>query len=238
MIKTLLWDLDGTLLSMDQQEFITHYFRGLVQKMAPHGYDPQQLPQLIWKWVRAMYGNDGSLTNEKLFWQEAEKDCGQKILDDYHLFEEYYNEEFQNIGRLCIPDPEKIKLVREWKEQYQQVLATNPLFPTIATRSRIRWAGLDPEDFELITTYENSHYTKPSPDYFREVLHSIGARPEECLMIGNDVQEDGGALKAGIPLFILDEFLINPDQKSLDGIPHGSLEDLRTFLKEHNDRKR
>ena len=39
------------------------------------------------------------------------------------------------------------------------VLATNPIFPAVATRSRIRWAGLEPEDFELCTTYENSRIT-------------------------------------------------------------------------------
>ena len=34
-------------------------------------------------------------------------------------------------------------------------LATNPIFPEAAIKSRIRWAGLEPEDFELYTTYEN-----------------------------------------------------------------------------------
>ena len=34
-------------------------------------------------------------------------------------------------------------------------LATNPVFPAIATESRVSWAGLSKSDFELITTYEN-----------------------------------------------------------------------------------
>lgn len=31
----------------------------------------------------------------------------------------------------------------------QVALATNPIFPEVATESRIRWAGLKPEDFRM-----------------------------------------------------------------------------------------
>jgi len=30
---------------------------------------------------------------------------------------------------------------------FRVALATNPIFPAIATEKRIRWAGLTPEDF-------------------------------------------------------------------------------------------
>ena len=43
MIKVVLFDLDGTLLPMDQDKFIEAYFGGLVKKLAPHGYEPQKL---------------------------------------------------------------------------------------------------------------------------------------------------------------------------------------------------
>lgn len=35
----------------------------------------------------------------------------------------------------------------------EHILATNPLFPTVATKSRIRWVGLEPEDFECPLCY-------------------------------------------------------------------------------------
>ena len=37
-IKAVLFDLDGTLLPMDQDVFIKAYFGGLVKALAPHGY--------------------------------------------------------------------------------------------------------------------------------------------------------------------------------------------------------
>ncbi len=42
-ITTVLFDLDGTLLPMDQDLFIKAYFKGLAARLAPHGYDPAAL---------------------------------------------------------------------------------------------------------------------------------------------------------------------------------------------------
>lgn len=69
----------------------------------------------------------------------------------------------------------------------RRALAANPIFPKEAARSRIRWAGLEPEGFEWITTYENSCYCKPNPDYYVEVTEKLECDLKECLMIGNDV---------------------------------------------------
>lgn len=42
MIKAILFDLDGTLLPMDNDAFTKYYFKLLCKKLAPMGYDPQQ----------------------------------------------------------------------------------------------------------------------------------------------------------------------------------------------------
>ena len=42
-IKAVLFDLDGTLLPMDQDEFVKAYSMGLAKKLAPHGYEPEKL---------------------------------------------------------------------------------------------------------------------------------------------------------------------------------------------------
>ena len=47
---------------------------------------------------------------------------------------------------------------------YQLVLATM-LFSQEATLARIEWAGLNKNDFVLITTYEDFHYAKPNLGY-------------------------------------------------------------------------
>ena len=40
-VKVILFDLDGTLLPMVQDEFTKTYFGGLVKKLVPAGYDPE-----------------------------------------------------------------------------------------------------------------------------------------------------------------------------------------------------
>ena len=37
-MKTILFDLDGTLLPMDQDAFVKYYMGLFAQKMAPHGF--------------------------------------------------------------------------------------------------------------------------------------------------------------------------------------------------------
>jgi len=112
------------------------------------------------------------------------------------------------------------------------VLATNPLFPSVATKNRIRWAGLDPEDFEYFTTFENSHYCKPNLDYYREIMDKLYLKPEECLMVGNDTQEDMVAEQLGMKVFLLTDCLINKAGEDISQYPHGSFTQLDAYLKE------
>ena len=39
MIDTIMFDLDGTLLPMDQIEFVNSYMKHLVGRFAPQGFD-------------------------------------------------------------------------------------------------------------------------------------------------------------------------------------------------------
>ena len=111
------------------------------------------------------------------------------------------------------------------------VLATNPVFPSVATYARIAWAGLENEDFELITTYENIGYCKPNPDYYTEIAKRIGVDPSECLMVGNDTSDDLSAAKAGMDVFILTDCLINKGSVDLEGVPHGDFDALFEYIK-------
>ena len=65
---------------------------------------------------------------------------------------------------MCGRDPDAHRVVETLKAMgLRLALATNPIFPRTATHSRVRWAGLEPEAFEYITTYENSTHSKPNP---------------------------------------------------------------------------
>ena len=231
-MKAGLFDLDGTLLPMDQDVFVNGYFGYLVKKMEPHGYEPRKLIRSIWGGTEAMVKNDGNVTNEEAFWQYFVSVYGENARRDIVLFEEFYAADFQKARKFCGFTPkaaETVAMVRTLGAI--PVLATNPLFPQIATQSRIRWAGLSPEDFALYTTYENINWCKPNLDYYREILRRIDLSPEECVMVGNDVSEDMAAGELGMKVFLVTDCLINRRNEDVGQWPHGDFDDLQRFLK-------
>lgn len=229
-ITMLLFDLDGTLLPMDQDTFTKGYFGLLTAKLAPFGYDPRQLIDGIWAGTAAMVKNDGSQTNAEAFWQKFAQLFGQRALSDKPLFDEFYSKDFQGARQFCAINPQAAEAVRAIKAAGCRVaLATNPIFPAAATEARIRWTGLEPSDFELYTTYENSHWCKPSLYYYMEVLDTLGLRAEECLMVGNDVSEDMAARELGMEVFLLTDCLINREDKDIAAYPHGGFPELLNY---------
>ena len=232
MITTIFFDLDGTLLPMDQEVFVKSYLGGMAKKMAPHGYDPKLLAKAVWAGTGAMVQNTGDTTNDLVFWHTFDQFFGRNTRVDEPLFEEFYHNEFQNVRHDCGFDPRAAEAVAQIKAiGYRLVLATNPLFPAIATHSRAKWAGLEPSDFEWITTYENSSRCKPNPDYYREILDKLSLRPEECVMVGNDVGEDMIARELGFQVFLLTDCLINKENKDISQYPNGSFPELLDFIR-------
>ncbi len=231
MIKTVLFDLDGTLLPMDQDDFVNAYFKYLAEKLLPYGYEPKKLMGSIWKGTEAMVNNDGSCSNEEAFWKLFATIYGERVREDEPLFDAFYRNEFGNVAKICGFQPMAAKVVKELKEKgYRVILATNPIFPQVATWSRIRWAGLSPEDFEWITTYENSSYCKPNPAYYFEIMRKLDTDPGECLMVGNDVTEDMAAETIGMKVFLLTDCLINKEGKDLELYPHGGFPELAKLI--------
>lgn len=231
--KTILFDLDGTLLPMDQDAFTRGYFRLLVKKLAPLGYDPAALVDNMWASVAAMVENDGSRTNEAAFWDRFTAIYGEKARKDIPVFDAFYREEFQNARDFCGFNPKAQEAVEACKAAgHRVVLATNPIFPAVATESRIRWAGLRPEDFAWYTTYENIGCSKPNPAYYQHILTRLGAQAEDCLMVGNDVDEDMiVAQQAGLSVFLLTDCMVNRQGRAITDYPRGDFGDLITYVK-------
>ena len=230
-MKTVLFDLDGTLLPMDQDNFLKAYFGGLATKLVPFGYEPNQLIKAIWSGTAAMVNNDGSMTNEERFWQSFCAMFGDNARNDEPIFDDFYHNEFRFVSVSC-GKTERAQQIISWLKQQgcRVVLATNPLFPAIATGKRMEWAGLKAADFELVTTFENSSYCKPNPAYYRQILQTIGETPENCIMVGNDVTEDMMARDLGMDVFLLTDCMINKENKDISQYPHGSFDALQEFL--------
>ena len=230
-INAILFDLDGTLLPMDQDLFMKYYFGSLAAKLVPHGCDKDTLVNNVWSGTKAMVMNNGSKTNEEAFWDTFCTLVGKDCRPDMPIFDSFYRNEFAAAKNACQPTPaakEVIDLIKASGKRL--ILATNPLFPAVATENRITWAGLAKEDFELITTYENSSYCKPNPKYYVEILEKTGLKPEECLMVGNNAEEDMIAETLGMQVFLLTNCLINEKSADISKYPQGGFEELKTFI--------
>jgi len=232
MIKNVLFDLDGTLLPMDMDEFTNGYFKTLVKKAAPFGYDPEELIKTIWAGVKAMVMNQADITNEEAFWNCFCKIYGEEKRADKAIFDDFYANDFICAKEFTGYNPKAKAAVETIKNAgYRVTLATNPIFPETATVQRVNWTGMDVKDFNFFTTYENSKNCKPNPQYYLDLLEKLNYVPDESLMVGNDVEEDmEAALKAGMQVFLITDCMINKKERDINQYPHGSFYDLIKYL--------
>jgi len=222
MRKTILLDLDGTLLPMDLSYFTGRYFAALGAFMARRGYAAEPLLRAVGTGLRAMVKNNGAATNEAVFWHAFHGELGAAGEGAEAAFADYYGGEFERLRTLCGFREGTGETVRAWRARGARlVLASNPVFPRTAQLARLRWAGMDAADFDFISSYENASFSKPNPAYFTELAGKIGAAPADCLMLGNDVAEDIPARRAGMDVFLVTEWLLNRDGAPLDAYPHG-----------------
>ncbi len=234
MLKTVLFDLDGTLLPLDQDEFTDGYFSLLGEELAPRGYEPGLLRKTILGGTVAMMKNDGSRLNSEVFWEYFAGVYGEDAARrDKPAIDAFYDGRFSEARRYCGFDPGAAAAVRELKARgYRVALATNPVFPRNAMRHRIEWAGLSYDEFEFVSDYENSRFCKPNPAYFTEFTGRLAAEPGETLMVGNDMREDLAAVPAGLGVFFITRCLINRDGADISRYPHGDFGDLLRYIED------
>ncbi len=229
-IKAVFFDLDGTLLPLDQDQFVKAYLGLLAENMATHGYEPKTFVRSIYQGMQAMAQNDGTRTNEEAFWEVFTGIYGEGVREEPYL-DEFYKKDFCRVQGVAGFSPLARRSVELCRALGARVfLATNPILPRTATEQRMAWAGFSPADFELYTTYENSSYSKPDLGYYREILDKAGLLGEECVMVGNDVDEDMIAESLGMRVFLLTDFLLNRSGKPIDRYPHGGFPELLCFL--------
>ncbi len=228
--QAILFDMDGTLLPMDNEEFTRGYFGLLTRAVAHHGYTKETLIPAMWKGVEAMVRNDGSVNNSDRFWEVFSKVFGEEVYSHIPTFDAFYHADFHKAKAFTQPSPlanRAVELARQKAEKV--VVATNPLFPACAIEARLSWADLYEKDFDYITDYENSHFCKPNPKYYLEICEKLDLDPKHCLMVGNNTREDVWAAgMAGMDTYLVTDCLIvegdMPDCKK------GSLSELCEFL--------
>ena len=234
MINTILLDLDGTLLQFSQEAFIGTYFTELKKVFAGMDIDPDLSVKAVWAGTKAMISNDGSRLNAHRFWEtfaHTMRISNEQTGTIEAACDSFYINEFDAVRSILKPNDITKPLVHTMvKKRYCVVLATNPLFPLCAVSTRLKWAGLELDDFQHITHYTNSTYCKPSRGYYSEIFLKINKNPEQCLMAGNNPSEDMVAAELGSEVFLVTDYLENEADVDITAFRRGTLAELGAFL--------
>ena len=209
MIKAVLFDLDGTLLPLDEDEFTKLYFGLLCKRFCPLGFDKDALINAIWTGTKKMIKNNGELTNDIVFWDTFKEIFGEEKAKLKYSFDEFYEQEYLQTVSCVKPNP----YAREIMDFLHQnnikiVLASRPVFPKNGMVNRAKFVGLKEEDFCLITSYDICSYSKPNPKYYQEILEKLNLKPDEVIMFGNNEEEDGVATELGIKTYLVNGYII------------------------------
>jgi FMN phosphatase YigB (HAD superfamily) len=228
MTLTLLLDLDDTLLNTNQDVFIPAYFQALARELAPH-----VKPEVM---MRALLAGTNLMNASEDFSRTLQEVFDSVFLPQINLsreqinpaIENFYDNIFPTLQKLTSQKPD-VKPFINWafSKGYHVAVATDPLLPRKANYHRVRWAGLDPEQFALVSSYEHFSFTKTHAAYYAEVLGRMGWADGPVLMVGNDMERDIiPAKKLGLATYFINGEATPP----VENLAHGSLSDLRKWL--------
>ena len=206
MSLTLLFDLDDTLLDTNLEAFVPAYFQALALHMGSR-VAPGVILRALAQGMNLMNeSEDPTRTLQEIFESYFYPKLGIPKEELSDVIEEFYDKVFPTLGEHTKRIPAAVPLI-EWAVScgYRIAIATDPLFPRKATHHRLRWAGFDPDQFELVSTAEDFHFTKAQPAYYAEVLGQLGWPNGPVLMVGNDIQRDlVSAHRLGLKTYFID----------------------------------
>lgn len=186
-------DYDGTLLKTPEEEFQKIYFKTFLDYIDIK--DNEIITHILNATKELIMKNDKEKNNLDFYLESLEQKTGKNKNYWYTTFFDYYENAFPNLKKFVEPN---FKLIDKIKNTNNKLIfASNPVFPEVAVKHRIGFIDMSIEDFYYISYMENSHFCKPNPNYFKEILENLNINPNECVMIG-DTDFDKASLKAGI----------------------------------------
>ncbi len=229
--RAVFFDLDGTLLPMELEDFLGSYFKAITQFVDAHQLDAETFSAGLKAGIGAMANHDDGRTNYDVYWEEFFRQADPDAADWNELLAGFYEHDFGKVGADVVPDPNVVRAIHTLTAKgYPLVLATMPMFPRRAVQWRLSWAGVDPRDFSRLTSYENSTSVKPKLAYCAENMAACGVRGEEVLMVGNNTVEDLSFLKLGADAFLVTDHLLDPVGYDLATVRHGSMADFADWV--------
>ena len=237
MIRAVLFDLDDTLLGNETDPFVKRYFALLSQYAEPKMPSDQFVATLLRASREMIYNDDLSRSNHDVFWQTFTEYSGTDAQEMQDFVVGFYENIFPKMQNLTERREVALPLVEYcFAQNWKVVVATNPMFPRMAIEERLRWAGVpvSEQNYDLVTTLENMHSTKPNVSYYEEILHRVGIEPETAVMVGDDWKNDiEPASQLGIRTYwITPNGDPAPDHTLIAG--SGTLDDFFVWIQQFN----
>lgn len=190
MGKTILFDVDGTLLNTE-----VIYMRAWQQAGAKFGYT---IPWEVLLQTRAI--------NHDLAEQCMRRCCGEDFRMDTIRPERVRLAEREiadtPADQLLMPH---VRQTLAWLKQRGYALAVASSTGREGTNSHLAHAQLL-DQFDAVVGGDMVKHGKPAPDIFLLAAELAGARPEECLVVGDTPADVNSAFAAGIKMILI------PDQ--------------------------
>lgn len=201
--KLLLFDLDGTLVKTTEAFYQTYVRRLAARWQATP--TASFIASLLEATEEVRRRKEGSMVpvGDAILQALARRE-GVPLEEVETFFLQFYREVYADLAPFVEPIPGVAEAVARFHEEgIPMAVASDPVFPREQLALRLKWGGLDPSAFRLITGADNSYALKPHPRYYRDACLQAGFFPEETLYIGNDPARDGLAAAAGIKTFIV-----------------------------------
>ncbi|MEW6624710.1 MAG: HAD family hydrolase [Bacillota bacterium] len=229
-MRAVLFDLDGTLLPIDTEEFIKKYLELLSIKMADRIPPKIFIDKLLFA-TEKMVKNLEDKHNQEVFMDHFFEDILDNKEDIINRFNDFYQNDFKVLKSCAKNNPDAQDILEHLhNKNITLVLATNPIFPLTAITERLSWIDVQDTYFDLITSYEVMKYCKPHKNYYQQIVDLLKLNPNQCLMIGNDAQEDLVASEIGMETFLVEDYLIRNDYSLYEPTYRGSFKDLKKFI--------
>ncbi|MBY9012581.1 MAG: HAD family hydrolase [Candidatus Lokiarchaeota archaeon] len=228
-LKAILFDLDGTLIDVDLNQFIPGYLKLLANSVA-HLIPPKKIVPAILKASEFVNNNDGKIPNEEAFIEAFFPVEGYQREDIQPLFDKFYEEEFKELQRFTKKKPEARKVIQTaFNKEYKVVIATTPVLPLTAIEQRLDWAGIGDFPYDLITSIENTYATKPNLLYYQLIFRYLNLSAKECIMVG-DEDKDMVCANLGSQTFLVNSSNTNLSAKTPEPTYKGKLIDIIEHL--------
>jgi FMN phosphatase YigB (HAD superfamily) len=233
VLRHILFDLDGTLAPHDTAVFLRDYAAALTDCVRGR-FSGEMFQRCLFESTMLMVENrDPKRTNEEVFWDDFPGRLGTSRDSLQSAFRDFHANGIRSLKRgPAWPGPAREIVGEALHKGFRVTIASNPVFPLEAQMQRLSWIGCEAFAYGLITSTETMHACKPHLEYYREVSSILGTRPEECLMVGNDVEEDMVASLVGMTTCLVTDRVIQRGKQAVTPDYRCGLEGLREVIRQ------